>query len=655
MNARAHRLVFNPRRGCLMPVAEPARSRGTSTGANRRRRCPLPPAALPAVAVAYPVATVVQAAVSLINNGGHLDATLKELGSSDNLKQLAASLATAGLLSEVGQYNFGTTTHPFTLNSVTVKDSLTANVGRNLITGLTRATLTSAITGTDLETSIRTEVIASVLNAASAQGANWIGDQAQPGAQGQAAALNQFGHVFAHAIAGCMAGAAGASAPGSNTSAGSGCGAGALGAVVGELSAQLYGAADPAKTVAFASMVSGIAAAVAGQDAQGVSIAASTGANAAQNNRLLHINERKLIAELAKNQASQACHGNTQCETTLTIQWTDMLERVAKGLVDDKAYAQNQQYLQTLLQTARTPGSEGATGGVESYLTDMQKAQALLAPYRGKPITVNGVVVTSDGAPQTYFSATLAQRADPLANTFLGQAPGSIVPGMALRDASRIENFSVLNGAVQPVYPVEETVLGGMLADRAISAAARWIGSLDVALAGKAGASTTGNISARQITEEGLPVRLSAVEQKTLSIINSLSSTSLQGQAREEVANSYFIRNGFTPLDGKCGSNCFDGVYVKGDKVYINEVKPLNANGTIKLSGPNDPTGLKTQMTDPWIKSAINRLNEGTPEQQAVAAVLQKALTTINNHRVITTITTITTTGSGLTFKHSRL
>jgi hypothetical protein len=43
-----------------------------------------------------------QAAVSLINNGGKLDATLKELGSQDSLKQLATSLVTAGVLSSLG-------------------------------------------------------------------------------------------------------------------------------------------------------------------------------------------------------------------------------------------------------------------------------------------------------------------------------------------------------------------------------------------------------------------------------------------------------------------------------------------------------------------------------------------------------------------------
>ena len=81
------------------------------------------------------------------------------------------------------------------------------------------------------------------------------------------------------------------------------------------------------------------------------------------------------------------------------------------------------------------------------------------------------------------------------------------------------------------------------------------------------------------------------------------------GELRETVSNSYFERNGFAPLDGKCGAgNCFDGVYIKGNQVIINEVKPLQANGSIKLSGGNEGTGLKTQMSDEWIVSRVRAL-----------------------------------------------
>jgi len=149
-----------------------------------------------------------QAAVSLINNGGQLDKTLKDLGSKRNLRQLATAVATAGVLSEVGQFNFGSTDQPFTLNSVSVQDGFAANVGKNLLTGLARASVNSAVTGTDLESSLRTEIVASVLNAASAQGANFVGDQALAGGLlNDAGQVNEFARAFAHAVVGCAAGA----------------------------------------------------------------------------------------------------------------------------------------------------------------------------------------------------------------------------------------------------------------------------------------------------------------------------------------------------------------------------------------------------------------------------------------------------------------
>lgn len=126
--------------------------------------------------------------------------------------------------------------------------------------------------------------------------------------------------------------------------------------------------------------------------------------------------------------------------------------------------------------------------------------------------------------------------------------------------------------------------------------------------AGEVAMSGGGNISAQQITRVGTPAGLNAAEVNALSKLDSLDSTKA-GVLRETVSNSYFERNGFASLDGKCGAgNCFDGVYIKGDLVIINEVKPLQANGSIKLSGGNKSTDLGTQMSDEWIVSRANAL-----------------------------------------------
>lgn len=378
-----------------------------------------------------------------------------------------------------------------------------------------------------------------------------------------------------------------------------------------------------AKTIAqgVASLtIAGVGAAVGG--AQGAATAFTVDAN----NRQLHPNERSLIEKLAKDKAKQECRGNSACEISSAVKWTDLMERAAESQTDSREYDKNLHYLTALAQTAAQPGSEGALGGVEKYLNDLKTAQLLLAPYTGQPISVNGQIMTANGAQQTYFSATAEQRANPYANTFLGQLPSSIAVGMDQRDQTRLEQLIALNGAATPSYLVEEFVLGGAIGSRALTTLGRALGEVDIFLAGRATASSGGNISAKQVTEEALPVRLSAVEQATLRQLDSLPNANAQGLLREYIADSYFARNGFTQLEGKCGSgNCFDGVFIKGDKVYVNEVKPLNSTGSIKLSGPSG--NMQTQMTDIWIESAVSRLElSGTPEALRTVAVIRDAM-----------------------------
>ncbi|MBB1630552.1 hypothetical protein [Cupriavidus sp. UME77] len=321
------------------------------------------------------------------------------------------------------------------------------------------------------------------------------------------------------------------------------------------------------------------------------------------------------------------------------------MERTAKGLVDDKENAKNMAYLQSLVQTVNNPNSEGARGGVRDYLANLQTAQDMLAPYMGKTISVNGVVAKADGAAQTFFSATPAQRADPYANYVLNlEPPGPVVPGVQVRDQARLERLAAQNGSAEPVYPAEELLVGGAVGNRVAGTVTRVVESLDVALAGRVGASASGNISARQITEEGMSVRLTLADRSLLSQLDKLASTGLQGEAREYVANNYFVRNGFKPLEGKCGSgNCFDGVYIKGDMVYVNEVKPLGADNSIKLSGKNLATNLAPQMSDQWIAGAIKRLEgSGNADAISTAKILKYA---IDNNRLTKMVTGVNKNG----------
>ncbi|CAN0645080.1 hypothetical protein BCEP27_40237 [Burkholderia cepacia] len=401
--------------------------------------------------------------------------------------------------------------------------------------------------------------------------------------------------------------------------------------IIDQTVSQLPLSAQAAARNALNEIVATAGGAAAGAVAGGGSYGALAGAGSAVNNELynrqLHVEEVKVVEQLAKEKAQAVCRGDSSCVAKATTYWTDMLERAAKGMVDDTANKENMVYLQTLIQTANNPTSEGAMGGLSSYLANLQTAQDMLSQYMGKPILVRGTPIISDGSAQTYFSATPEQRSNQSLNAILGSLPGSIVPGASQRDQNRVDSFATQNGSVKPDYTIEETVIGGILTNKIASTAARVGESIDVWLAGPVNPTGKGFISTGKVTMESMPVKLNTAEQGVLSQLDQLPSKDLQGQAREYVANNYFVRNGFTPLDGKCGANCFDGVYIKGDTVYVNEVKPLNKSGSINLNPENPATGLPTQQTDNWVEYAIKRLKD-TEDPQFVntATVIEQAM-----------------------------
>ncbi|WP_186082782.1 contact-dependent inhibition toxin BcpA [Burkholderia gladioli] len=417
--------------------------------------------------------------------------------------------------------------------------------------------------------------------------------------------------------------------------------------IIDQTVSQLPLSAQAAARNALNEIVATAGGAAAGAVAGGGSSSALAGAGSAINNELynrqLHVEEVKVVEQLAKEKAQAVCRGDSSCVTQATTYWTDMLERAAKGMVDDTANKENMAYLQTLIQTANNPTSEGAMGGLSSYLMNLQTAQDMLSQYMGKPILVRGSPMISDGSAQTYFSATPAQRSDQYLNSVLGTLPGSIAPGASQRDQDRLSNFATQNGSVRPDYTIEETVIGGILTSKIASTVARAGESIDVWLAGPVNPTGKGFISTGKVTMESMPVKLNTAEQGVLSQLDQLPSKDLQGQAREYVANNYFVRNGFTPLDGKCGVNCFDGVYIKGDTVYINEVKPLNANGSVQLNGPSG--SLPTQMTDGWIDSAVARLRSGDTNQRVTADLIQKA---IDSGKLVKVVTGVNSNGATL-------
>lgn len=269
-------------------------------------------------------------------------------------------------------------------------------------------------------------------------------------------------------------------------------------------------------------------------------------------------------------------------------------------------------------------------GGFVNYLSRLEDAKLALAPYIGKPFGKDEY-----GNVETYFSATPSQKADSSINRLFGSAPGPVVNGVEVRDSNRLDYFGTKSGSVLPIYPAEELLLGGAITNRLIGTLGRAFASLDVELAGTANASTKGFISTQQITTEGMQVKLASWESDALKQLNGTLTSNQEGILRERVVDSYFTRNGFTSLEGKCGSNCFDGVYVKGDKVYINEVKPLNANGSIKLNGPEG--SLPAQMSDEWIVNATERLGKSnTPNAVEIAKLIESARRSGNLVKIVT-------------------
>jgi len=192
-------------------------------------------------------------------------------------------------------------------------------LGQNLQAGAARAVINTAINGGNLEDNLKNSLKTALLDTVAAQGANAIGNLST----GDGAVLNAFTNKVAHAIAGCAVGAVRADNSG-------GCGAGALGAAIGELAAEGYG--RKADTVEFASMISAIAAAVAGMDAAQISLASAAGGNAAANNYLSH------DQVTAKNAALAAC--TPTCPLS-TINYWDNIDLAQTKIFTDSTNAKD--------------------------------------------------------------------------------------------------------------------------------------------------------------------------------------------------------------------------------------------------------------------------------------------------------------------------
>jgi filamentous hemagglutinin family protein len=212
--------------------------------------------------------------------------------------------------------------------------------------------------------------------------------------------------------------------------------------------------------------------------AAGGNAAAGAAFNTDVNNRQLHHTEKQRIRELADGKARATCRGDSACERDARLYWSDMLERVAESRVDAQAAADEQAYQRGVMSAAQRPGTEASMGGAERYFSDVGEAQRMLDADTGRVIldSQGKVVLGSDGKPQTYFSATQAQRDDPYGNVFPGGSPDnqvSVTPGKERRDAQRLQWMNTPNGQAVPDTTLEEALLGVRVPAKGAGAIAR--------------------------------------------------------------------------------------------------------------------------------------------------------------------------------------
>ncbi|MDI6529493.1 DUF637 domain-containing protein [Pseudomonas otitidis] len=544
------------------------------------------------------------AAISTINNQGNLGAVLKDVTSSDNLKGYATSAITAGFTSGMLDSAFGVKGD--NINKVTKgfdlsKASDLAKFGSYLgAQGAVQAIAQTAIQGGSLGGNLQTALTSQMQHLLQAGVFKGVGDFAKDASWADGSPAK----IALHAVMGGLL----SEATGGDFKTGALAG-GANELLIEQLAGVIKG--DKGLELMVSQLI-GVAAATAtgGDPAK----AAELAKNATAYNRQLHDDQIKLIQTLSDDPEKQG-----QLKAALCV----MQNCDINGL---GGYDANGQAIYEAGIQLRASNPELFA----QLKNEINSAGLLSGKFVYNP---GGIDFAKDSLGREWNDKTRAlgkawdtakQKPDDL---------GDVAKGVAKGLAS-----SVKGG---PQYPIDnaDEAQGAILANAALVVApvvkGAGVGSLNamgrawergkVLNAGEIAMSSGGNISAQQVTRVGTPAGLNTKEINALSKLDSLSSGAA-GVVRETVSNSYFERNGFKALDGKCGTNCFDGVYIKGNQVIVNEVKPLQANGSIKLSSGNEGTGLKTQMSDEWIKSRIDQLlNSGDPEKVKAGNLILKA------------------------------
>ncbi|EOC10260.1 filamentous hemagglutinin family N-terminal domain protein [Neisseria meningitidis 73696] len=223
-----------------------------------------------------------QAAVSLINNKGDINHTLKELGKSSTVRQAATAAVTAGVLQGISGLN----TQAAEAVSKHFHSPAAGKLTANLINSTAAASVHTAINGGSLKDNLGDAALGAIVSTVHGEVASKIKFNLSE---------DYIAHKIAHAIAGCAAAVANKGK----------CRDGAIGAAVGEILGEtLLDGRDPgslnvkdrAKIIAKAKLAAGAVAALSKGD---VSTAANAAAVAVENNSLNDIQDRLLSGNYA--------------------------------------------------------------------------------------------------------------------------------------------------------------------------------------------------------------------------------------------------------------------------------------------------------------------------------------------------------------------
>ena len=304
-----------------------------------------------------------QAAVAMVNNKGDIGKTLEQLGKEESIKGLLTTMVTAGALDKLNASYF---------KGVDAKSSFFDQLQKNVTNNLATDMVNSALAGKPFdEKTFANSLQNALITTGMAQGAFGIGE----GLKNED--LNAFTHKLAHAVLGCAGGAATAGNA-------SGCAPGAVGAVVGELAAEYYNPTSDksktAQTVGFAKVIAAVAGLIAGgggDNAAAVNIAATAGANAAENNKMLHPKAMQRIQDLAKGDpqkearlAAAAC-ALVRCSDGVpkddpTYAYLKKMQDAGENLSDEKTLLSKQ-----TAYIARNPNAPlFSYTGVDEYIID---------------------------------------------------------------------------------------------------------------------------------------------------------------------------------------------------------------------------------------------------------------------------------------------